>query len=107
MAALVDQALTLFSKHDADARERPRRRPFEVDAGEAKAAAVARTFELVLRRQVVRRAPEVRAGDAQRIEARYVVLDVVGGADQPDAVFLFPPLVHADAVLGRKPGLEL
>src|SRR5215203_675275 len=49
-------------------------RPFEVNAGRAEAAAVARALELVLGRQIVRRAAEVRAGDAERVEAAGVLI---------------------------------
>src|SRR5439155_4583650 len=67
VAALVDENLPVFGEHDAHALERTRRRPFEVHAGEAEAAAVARTLELVFRGQIVGRAAQVRAGDAQRV----------------------------------------
>src|SRR3954464_6390106 len=33
MTALVDEDLPILCQHDASALERPRRRPFEVDAG--------------------------------------------------------------------------
>src|SRR5258707_7581433 len=101
VTALVDQDLPVLRQHDARALERSRRRALEIHAGDAEAAAVARALELVFRRQKVRRAPEMRAGDAQGVEAAGVLLDVLGRPHQPDAVFLFPPLVDADAVLVR------
>src|SRR5439155_20851046 len=51
VAALVDQNLPVVGEHDARAFERARRRTFEVDAAQVIAAAVARTLELVFRRQ--------------------------------------------------------
>src|SRR5205085_1075269 len=105
MAALVDEDLAVLGEDDADALERPRRWAFEVHAGQAETAAVARALELVLRRQIVRRAPEMRARDAERVEAAHVVLDVVRRPHHPDAVLFLPPLVDAHAVLGREPDL--
>src|SRR5262249_23703441 len=105
--ALVHQDLSIVGKHDADALEGARRRAFEVDARDAEPAAVARALELVLRRQIVRRASQVRAGDAERVEAGGVLLDVLGGPHEPDAELFLPSLVDADAVFVRETGLEL
>src|SRR5205823_13676100 len=79
----------------------------EVDTRYPEAAAVARTFEFVFGRQVVRRAPEMRTGHAERVEAGGVLLDVVGRSHEPYAVLLFPPLVDANPVLVRKSRFEL
>src|SRR4029078_5353919 len=79
---LVDDDLTVLGERDAQALERPRRGAFEVVAGFIKAAAVARTLELRLRRQPARRAAEVRALREQRVKALF-------RADDPDAeIFL-------------------
>src|SRR5437762_4096718 len=78
VATLVDQNLAVIGQHDARAFERARRRAFEVDAAQVVAAAVARTLELVFRRQVVRRAPEMRADRDERIEAGRMHDVVVG-----------------------------
>src|SRR5207244_4086010 len=104
---LVDEDLAVVGEHDARALERARRRTFEVDAGEAEAAAVARAFELVLGRQIVRRAPQMRAGTDDGVETAYVLNEVVRRADDPDAEFLLPSLVDAHAVLIWEAGLEL
>ena len=76
--------------------------PSKLTPVDAEAAAVARALELVLRRQIVRRAAEVRAGDAQRVEPARVLVDVVGRAHEPDAELFLPPLVDAHAVLVRE-----
>src|SRR3954451_11700335 len=107
VAALVDENLAVLGEHDAGALERARRRAFEVDAGRAEAAAVARALEFVFGREVVRRTAKVRARDTQRVEAARVLVDILGSAHQPDAELLFPPLVDAHPVLVREPGLEL
>src|SRR5207247_9961329 len=64
MPALVDEDLSVFGQPDPRPFERTRRRSLEIDARDTEAAAVTRTLELVFRRQVVRRATQVRAGDA-------------------------------------------
>src|SRR5215472_7400534 len=93
VTALVDEDLSVFGEHDAHALERTRRRPFEVHAGRAESAPVARAFDFVFCRKIVRRASEVRARRAERVEPAGVLVDVVGGANEPDAEFLFPALV--------------
>src|SRR5438093_7966634 len=103
MPALVHEDLPVLGQHDARPLERSRRRAFEIDAGDAEAAAVTGALEFVLRRQIVRRAAQVRAGHAQRIEAAGVLLDVLGRPYEPDAVFFLPPFVDADAVLVGDP----
>src|SRR4051812_7865704 len=75
---LVHQDLAVVREHDARALEGPGRRAFEVDSGHVEAAAVAGTLELVLGRQPVGRAAEVRADRDQRVEAS-------GLAHDPDA----------------------
>src|SRR5258708_28205700 len=107
MTALVDQDLTVLCQHDGRALERTRRGALEIYAGRTEAAAVAGALELVFRRQIIRRAAEVRAGDAQRVETAGVLLDVLSGPHQPDAVLFLPSLVDADAVLVREASLEL
>ena len=68
MPALVDEDLAVVGEHDARALERPRRRSFEVDPGRPEAAAVTRALELVLRRQEVRRAAQMRARGDEGVE---------------------------------------
>src|SRR5438132_1958740 len=53
VAALVDQNLAVVGERDARPFERARCRSFEVDAAQTIAAAVARTLELVFRREVI------------------------------------------------------
>src|SRR5215831_9927315 len=79
--ALVDEDLAVVGQHDARALERTWRRPFEVDTGQTEAAAVARTLELALRRQVVWRAAEMGARADQHVEAAGVLVDIVDGPD--------------------------
>src|SRR3954452_20391251 len=80
--------------------ERTRRRTFEVDAGPVIAAAVARAFELVLRREPVRRASEMRADGDEGVHALF-------RPDDPDAVLVLPALVDfADRIIGGRTGLE-
>ena len=67
--SLVDQDLPIVGKHDARALERARRRPFEVKPRDTKAAAVARTLELVFSREELRRAVEMRADRDKRVDA--------------------------------------
>src|SRR5690349_9557814 len=66
---LVHQDLAVVREHDARALQRTRSGPLEVHAGAVEAAAVAGALELVLGRQPVGRAPEVRADRDQRVEA--------------------------------------
>src|SRR5437879_4780658 len=107
VATLVHEDLSVVREDDPRALERTRRWPFEVDAADVIAAAVARTLELVLRREIVRRAPEVRAHGDEGVEPGRVHGVVVGRAHDPDRELLLPPLVHAHAVLVRESGLEL
>src|SRR5207247_4523327 len=74
VAALVDQDLTVVGQHDARPLERARRRPFEIDAAQTIAAAVARTLELVFRREVIRSTAKMRADGDERVEAARVLL---------------------------------
>ena len=67
-----------------------RRRPFKVDAFAVVSAAVARTFELVLRRLPVGRAAQVSA-------ARVDHENAVGRAVHPDAIFLLKLCVDSQA----------
>src|SRR3954463_8575410 len=76
VAALVDQDLAVFGEDDPRALERARRRTFKVAAAKRKAAAVAGALEFVLGGEIVRRAAEMRARNAERIEAGRVILDV-------------------------------
>src|SRR4051794_35650094 len=81
--------------------ERTGGRALEVDARAVVAAAVAGALELVLRREPVRRTPEVGTHGDERVH------DLLGAHD-PDAVLLFPALVDlADGVVGGLAGLEL
>src|SRR5688500_16472430 len=77
--ALVDQDLAVLGKHNAVALERTRRWPFEVDAGGAKAAAVARAFELGFGGKEVRRASEMSARRIQHVKPAGAMHDVVIG----------------------------
>src|SRR5689334_15031460 len=61
VAALVDEDLPVVGEHDARPFERSRRWPLEVHTAQVIAAAVARTFELVFRGEIVRRAAQMRA----------------------------------------------
>src|SRR5207247_5823296 len=88
---LVDEDLAIVGEHYARALERPRRRAFEVDAGEPEAAPVAWTLELAFGRQIVRCAPQVRARADDRVEAARARDHVVGRADDPDTEFFCPP----------------
>src|SRR5438128_5252294 len=98
--ALVDQELAVLGLGDAQALERPGRRPLEVDAGLVEAATVARALELVLGGEPARRAAQVGALGEERVDALL-------GADDPDALVLLELLAHlADREVGRAPGLE-
>ena len=79
--ALVDDQLAVVADGELKAVERPRRRSFEVQAGLKKAAAVAGTFEFVLRGEPARRAAQVGALGENRINAGLF-------ADDPDALVL-------------------
>src|SRR5262245_6674334 len=105
--ALVDQDLSVFSKDDAYALERARRGAFEIDAGRAEPAAMARALELPFRRQVVRRAAQVRACRRERVEPARMLHDVVRGTDDPDAHRFLEALVDANAIFGRQARFEL
>src|SRR2546423_6236604 len=99
---LVDDDLSV-GRIDENLRalERARRRSFEVDSRLVIAAAMAGTLELVLRRQPVRRASEVRADRDQRVH------DLLSPHD-PDSKFVLPALIDlADRVVRDKTGLEL
>src|SRR5207244_3731045 len=102
MPRLVDEDLPVVGQHHARALERPRRRPFEIDAGQSISAAVARALELVFRREVIRRASQMRADRDERIEPARVLSDVVGSPYDPDPKLLFPSLIDAHAVFVRE-----
>src|SRR5262245_16406500 len=98
--ALVDEDLPVLGLGDAEPLERARRGALEVDAGLVEAAAVARTFELVLGGEPARRATQVGALGEQRVEALL-------GADDPDALVLLELLAHlTDRDVLRVPRLE-
>src|SRR6185295_13553208 len=79
---LVDDELAVVgADEDAGALQRPRRRPFEVDAALVIAAAVARALELVLGLQPGRRAAEVGADGDEGVDPPLVM-------DDPHAVLV-------------------
>src|SRR5260221_2947726 len=75
LGVLVDQDLPVVGERDLVAFERSRSRPLEVDAGLLEARALARALEVLLGGEPVRRAPEVRAGRRQAVEARRLAHD--------------------------------
>src|SRR5262249_54886509 len=85
VAALVDEDLPIVGEHDACALERTWRRALEVDATQVIAAAVAGTLEFVFRREVVRRATQMRADRDERVKTTGMHDVVVGSLDDPDA----------------------
>src|SRR5262249_32265720 len=85
--ALVDDELPVFGLRAAPAFERPRGRPFEVDAALVEAAAVAWTLELVLRRQPAGGAAEVGA-------LREDGVDALRFANDPHALVLLELRAH-------------
>src|SRR5260221_14392567 len=74
LLALVDDQLTVIADTDGPALQRPGGGAFEIDAGNVKTAAVARTLEFLLALQPLGRAAKVRAGRAQGID-KAVILD--------------------------------
>src|SRR5215216_5790550 len=74
---------------DIGAIHRSRGRPLEIDPFAVVAAAVTRTFELVLRRLPVRRTPEMRAARVDNEQA-------VGCFVYPNAILLLPFIADAD-----------
>src|SRR5438105_14694100 len=91
LLALIDHYFAGFVEADAPAFERARGRAFEVHAGDLEAAAVAGAFELLRLGEPVRRAAQVRAGGAKRVEDAAV-------PDYPDVAVLE---VVGDLVLGK------
>src|SRR5262249_10697838 len=81
LLALVDDDLAVLADADGPALQRPRRGALEVDAAHLEAGAVAGALELLLALQPVRRAAEVRAGGAQRV-------DDAAGAHDPEVLVL-------------------
>src|SRR5262249_38302181 len=76
-----------------------RRRTLEVNSFAVVAAAVARTLEFILARLPVGGAAQVRAASINHEQA-------VGGAINPDTVFLLPLRVDAESVVRRIANLE-
>src|SRR5438105_1796835 len=68
LARLVDNDLAFIGAADRVALQRPGRRALEVHAGDLESRAVTRALELLFRLQPVRRAAQVRAGGAQRVD---------------------------------------
>src|SRR5262249_40172069 len=100
LLVLVDEDLPVVAQDDLVPLERPRRGTLEVDPRRVEAAAVTRALELVLGREPVRRAAEVRAGRRKGVEP-------LVGPHEPGAVRLLPPPVDlADGVVAREAGLE-
>src|SRR6476659_3693861 len=99
---LVDDDLSVRGiDENLGALQGTRGRSLEVHSRLVIAAAVARALELVLRRQPVRRAAEVRADGNEGVHRIF-------GAHDPDAELLFPALVDfADGVVVDEAGLEL
>src|SRR4051812_11933430 len=81
--ALVDFQLPVVADANGVALERTRRRAFEIDPVLIKTATVARTFELLLAFEPVRRATKVRANGLQRID---LLPAVVFAVHDPNAV---------------------
>src|SRR6188508_108631 len=100
LPALVDQDLAVLCEHDAIALQRARRRAFEVDTGRPESAPMARALELGFGRQEVWCAAEMRARRVQHVEAARAMDDIVGRANDPDAVGLLETLVHPHAEVG-------
>src|SRR5207249_4206753 len=75
LAAAVDDDLAIVADTDLPALQRPGGRALEVDAADVEAGAVTGALELLLALQPVRRAAEVRAGRAQRVDDALVLDD--------------------------------
>src|SRR5262249_15205421 len=98
--ALVDDELPVFALGDAHPFERPGGRPLEVDTAVVEAASVARTLELVLRRQPARGAAEVCA-------LREDGVDALRFADDPHPLVLLELGAHlTDGEVAREARLE-
>src|SRR6185436_19561877 len=93
LGVLVDEELAILGERDLESLERSRRGSFDVDPRLDEAASVARTLELLVRLQPVRRATEVRAGGREDVETARL-------ADDPVAARGFVALVdRVDRVL--------
>lgn len=97
---LIDHQLAILADGDLKSIERPGRRPLEVQAGFEKAAAVARTFKLVLGGKPARRAAKMSALGENSVDPDFF-------ADDPDALILLVFFAHfTDGVVGNITGFK-
>src|SRR5579863_8468501 len=98
-ARSVDHDLAIGRQRNIGAIHGARRGALEIDAFAVVAAAVARALEFIFAGFPVGSAAEMRA-------ARVDDEDSIGGAVDPDAIFLLPLGVHAERVIGGIADLE-